>query len=593
MSAAENVAKATLNAVANFEAMASQFVEPQVVGPGGAAGPAFELLAEVPRAVLFGNSGFGKSTFLEAFAHRTATEFLAGSPGARCPIWMPAKQIGVDGWLVAGLERYKNPFKILLAGPRCILIVDGIDEALEAQRVASQLERLLRRNPNLDALIATRPAAYPAELTELPGYTLQPLDERSIREFIEKIAEGDQKRARRFLDHAFYKRDVVDLMRHPLFLRTLWTDAGGGLWDERQNEDLIADYFQKKLSRSDQRTTATTSRLRGQILGELAAMLRMRQTLSISLDDWLQELAIGYPGLNQSAIVDELIKTEIIVLDGEAVRFSHKLFMIYAIANHFWRHPDRLMKVLAVAEADRLELLRYASWLSTDIGPLVEGCLSRRWLVEAGSCISWSRADNGPLADLVAQRLREAVGEKFFNRLGSTSVEPPENDVYYDLLALMDDACDPTLPGHVRGRKYEDFAAELFSHGFEVHDRNRNTAYGEFDLALEITGGSAFWLSWGGDTVVECKNRSDASDVADINAFASKVDLTGHKLAFFLSTNGFTKPALDLMNRLSLKESKPLMVPLAGDEVRRMLQRRESIEGFFKRAIRKVRDQRL
>ena len=45
------------------------------------------------------------------------------------------------------------------------------------------------------------------------------------------------------------------------------------------------------------------------------------------------------------------------------------------------------------------------------------------------------------------------------------------------------------------------------------------------------------------------------------------------------------------MNRLALKDRKALLVPLTGDDVRRMLERQYSIEEFFKRAIRSVRSQ--
>lgn len=61
------------------------------------------------------------------------------------------------------------------------------------------------------------------------------------------------------------------------------------------------------------------------------------------------------------------------------------------------------------------------------------------------------------------------------------------------------------------------------------------------------------------------------------------------KLAFFLSVAGFTSDAHRTMRNQAASSAEPLIVPLIGEDIERMLTRQEVFEEFLKERIREIK----
>ena len=69
---------------------------------------------------------------------------------------------------------------------------------------------------------------------------------------------------------------------------------------------------------------------------------------------------------------------------------------------------------------------------------------------------------------------------------------------------------------------------------------------------MENIGQGPFWNELGGDIFIECKNLSSSSAAHMVHTFANKAGLAQKKLAFFVSLNGFSKQALEIVKTLWL-----------------------------------------
>jgi hypothetical protein len=156
----------------------------------------------------------------------------------------------------------------------------------------------------------------------------------------------------------------------------------------------------------------------------------------------------------------------------------------------------------------------------------------------------------------------------------------------------LDQACDKALPNHQRGAEFEAFTQEFFAPLFNIVQQDCRTEAGEIDFILEVRLQSPFWLEFGADVLVECKNLSKPVELKDVGHFDSKVRQSRVKLAFFVSVSGFTVDAMTDMRNLSSNPLNPLVVPVTGDRIRKALRRGENIEEFLKSEIRTIKYKR-
>ena len=166
---------------------------------------------------------------------------------------------------------------------------------------------------------------------------------------------------------------------------------------------------------------------------------------------------------------------------------------------------------------------------------------------------------NEYLAQYVIQQLRREVGEEFFSRLVESQAKGSINsERHVDLLNLWKLANEDKLAAHEKGKRLEVFAKSFFGQFFRIVKANMNTEAGEIDILLENTTSTPFWLEFGSDILVECKNWISHVPIHEVGHFGFKATQFRVRLVFFLALSGFTEDALQAMRNLAASSKRTI-----------------------------------
>jgi len=214
-----------------------------------------EAICRDPHLMLMGGPGAGKTTVVRWLARllatggREARRMLPTLPGLM-PVVCPGAALGsalrrgqgllagfASFWEAEGVADCARLFQKLMEERRAFLLVDGLDELLEAgDRVhaARALERLTQEHADLRILVTTRPAAVRGStLGTFTSYELQPLDRGHLKGHVRSwfqvfeqvrtpapagVDARASKAAETFVADLAEKPDLLDLLRNPLLL---------------------------------------------------------------------------------------------------------------------------------------------------------------------------------------------------------------------------------------------------------------------------------------------------------------------------------------------------------------------------------------
>ncbi len=277
------IARATLNAEGWVPP--TGFVSPHLVGPDGRSAPAFDVLSSQFRLAVFSPNGSGKTTLLRAFAHGAASRSIEGVAGARAPLLI--RRMPIDTLLdlrsvlaELGVTATQDQLGELFHSGDLVLLIDGVDEMPDARLGAYHIANLLHRFPKLGAIVAARPGAFGAELSELNTYSLAPYSHDQVAALVRAMALGDDaatERFQRFLATA----DMTDLARTPLLVRMLFEASDGGTAPFISAADLFADFLDERIRVA---VASSHGRVAGdqliKIMGDLAVRLHVEGRLS-------------------------------------------------------------------------------------------------------------------------------------------------------------------------------------------------------------------------------------------------------------------------------------------------------------------------
>jgi len=145
------------------------------------------------------------------------------------------------------------------------------------------------------------------------------------------------------------------------------------------------------------------------------------------------------------------------------------------------------------------------------------------------------------------------------------------------------------LKSYEKGKRFENFIITLFSQLFKVVSHNLFTENGEIDVVLEITNQEPFWIEFGGDVFVECKNWNKNIPLNEVTKFCHKVSQARLKLGFIVSVNGFTNDAIRTLKNDACNINAPLVVPISGTDIEKSILKREKFDEFLKEKIRNIK----
>lgn len=609
----------------------------------GRRAPAAEIFAGEGNVLILGAAGAGKTTLLRSRAATLASNYLAGSSGlrhSRAPLFLRATDLkkfrsetGIVGALTQSCRPYVSDIPRGLLGDllrtgKIELLVDGIDElGIDWNPTVADLSDLFRTTPQLRAIVSSRPAALTVNFTNFSAYSIPSLDRSRAYDLVQQLSGGAPELANRFISEILDRPELAALTQSPLMLSMLfdlYIHTGRVPPNRSMVYQLIVDILFKREREKAGRGKWLNPYQRYELTAAAAVAMEDGGIAEISLGQLSEIAAKMLPRpLLPGRLEEELAMVGLFVQVAPGrFSFSHRSFQEFFVAFNFREDPAGLVPFLHRDDGDAV--LEFAGGLVGNIAMLVEKAIAQGKLVLAAKMVTASMYDNKALKSYVAQAFRQTLGSDFIElltrelpegsqvrktapeairsgfseKVESIAVAPPvppepaaaalealdfgESAPFETLLALLDGVRDDTLTHDERGRSFEDFVASFFGRVFIVAERNQLTDRGEIDLLLDFSSAGPFWLCFGNEALVECKNLGRKVTYAQTSTFITKVRQARRKIGFILSFSGFTRDAMRALYDNLADPAAPIVIAIAGEEIRECLQLGGSIDEFLK-----------
>jgi hypothetical protein len=398
----------------------------------GAGAQGAHVIAGAPRVLLLGGAGAGKTTFLRWLAHTTAAEVRdrgadANSPWQGVvPFFVPLRQFTESGLpdpedlvrvaapALAG-EKPDGWVSSLLRSGRAMLLVDGVDEVLFAdrERVRTWLAGMLRGYPLARYVVSSRPSAVDgswltSDTDGLPRYELLPLSGNGLTALIghwfaaARSLEADTVQRewltsceQRLSQTLATRPDIRGLVASPLLCSLLCAlYRRENMYLPQSRKDLLDKALELLLSEWDgRRGVLVEDELRMSdkekiiLLERFAAPMVRNSQLLVTHDEAEKRFARAMSGLRSQGVEPALVLRHMLErsgllrqndLDGR-IQFVHRTFRDFLAAGEFVKagelgylidhaHDDSLHEVVFMAAAQAR---------AREAGDLLAGLLER------------------------------------------------------------------------------------------------------------------------------------------------------------------------------------------------------------------------
>jgi len=585
----------------HVEVLSDCYVDPRLTQAAGKEVIIGDLLQPGARYLIVGDPGAGKTTLLKHLAVTRAREVLAGTTTC-LPLRIPLRACTSDGiWEVANRETAALDLGADWLKGDILLLLDGLDEVMPEYRgnLLSQISQISDSCPSWQLVLTSRPSGLsPAPPAGFSFLHLASLGDLQIEYFLSRLGASPNVFAQ--FKSALETTGVWPLVKNPLILRLIWEvfKLTGTLPVVRADlYQTVCDFLLERwdAARAIRRQTILPVAGIHQILQTLAFWAYSRGFHTFPVGELYECLLSTSHGRYTQAkdttdVVNLLLSSGILTEHGEGlVGFAHLSFLEFYAARHLVGSPDDLRFFLAGLDDKGREIALFVSGMLLDAGPLIESIVNRRDLILAAKCIREGRTSNEALIDYVIGELARELGPDIIRRLAKSPSEVRAPSTHASLQNLFLRSKNGNLSSLQKGKLFEEFVARLFGEVFEIVSCDTNTENGEIDLIVENKQTDPFWLEYGGDILVECKNWIDARPLEELGFFAHKVRRTRAKLGFFVSASGLTDDALQTSKYQASDLNAPLIVPITGQQILQMLETQERFDLFFKNAIRRIR----
>ncbi|MCS7238483.1 MAG: NACHT domain-containing protein [Thermoguttaceae bacterium] len=373
------------------------------------SGKVHQLFESVGRLALVAEAGAGKTTSLQHFAYRRATELLASPHVFKpLPVYIELRFYGPEGlWDLLGqalktVPLKRGQFENSLAAGEWILLLDGLNEVRSdlLERASGELEKLIHDFPDAPLVVASRPHPLLWRLG-LPVFRLDPLTDQQIDEFLRRHFERsvDCEKFSRLLRN---NPRLWEWGRNPLRLWMLAQVGGKTGGELPPNRGLLFQKFVNYLlAREEAKGPQTRRDIKLDLLSELGYKSRLDNRVSFPrLYAWevinSRANAVGYQ-VDSAAFVHEIVDNGLLTDQGDILAFAHEMYQEYFAAlglkaryelsptaieplrgNEFWREPLVLLygllgspKALFDSVVER-ELSLAARCVQSELAPSIE-----------------------------------------------------------------------------------------------------------------------------------------------------------------------------------------------------------------------------
>ena len=321
-----------------------------------------ELIRNIPRLVLLGDPGAGKTTTLQYLAHDAARKLLkAPAEQAWFPIYISLKTFATAGrnTLDALIQAEMDGTSLkALAGKPCLFLLDGYNEIPEEHLVSArnQIDELLTRFDSARLVITCRPGQFQNEFS-LPVFRLQPLKDEQISIFLKRHLRNED-RVRKLTAIMRQHPKLWEWARNPFMLWMLIRVFAKSDTLPENRGRLMQSFIGGIMNREKvQRVGMTDPAVKVTLLGAAAYESRCLALLAFPRSDaykWVKQKRdeIGCTP-NVPEFVKEVITNNILATtSGDLLTFDHELYQEYFCAVALLEMGTSAMAVLEQLQSE-------------------------------------------------------------------------------------------------------------------------------------------------------------------------------------------------------------------------------------------------
>ena len=315
-----------------------------------------DLVRTVPKLVLLGDPGAGKTTTLQYLAWQMASGLLKNPSGDWWfPIYLPLKTFSSSGSLTIAAAIQAETESVSfnqLAKQRCLFLLDGLNEVPQEHLLAAkhQIQSLLSLGDNIRVVMTCRPGQFQNEFG-LPVFELQPLKDEQIRHFFQRHLR-DTDKVQKLMVVVKHQPKLWEWARNPFMLAMLVRVflKNGNLPENRGNlmKAFLGDIMRREQAQGAARIPLETKTT---LLARLAFETRKLALLSFTRLDayaWIKQRRDELGSiLDVPLFVDELLNNNLLAkTTGELLTFDHELYQEYFCAVSLLEMGDRAIAMI-------------------------------------------------------------------------------------------------------------------------------------------------------------------------------------------------------------------------------------------------------
>lgn len=314
------------------------------------------ILNSLPRTVLLGEPGAGKSTCLRFSATQLAESWEPGKPWG---LLVSLNEFGDSGLRATILRKLQTlqwiDIEYRLASGELILFLDALNECPVGRYIecCQDIAALLMLYPGVRIHITSRVTHNPSQF-KIPTYQIRPMSRTQQGRFLE-IYLGNSERASDVLSHIYRQPGAEHFASSPILLRIvagICQDTSASLPTGMAN--LYKHFLQKWYEREHEKNLVTgTPELWSFLrLVEALALLAFRMQeaglVSCSIEFARQSVTPVIGTDHLAKFLDQMAQGLLLKKDrqDEHLQFSHQTIQEYFVAEYLASHPEVLREVL-------------------------------------------------------------------------------------------------------------------------------------------------------------------------------------------------------------------------------------------------------
>jgi hypothetical protein len=389
------------------------FIEPEFDETDGAGTNhrfvSWSALLEMPRVVIVGAPGAGKTTALRRLALHYFEQWEADTESP-FPVYVQMRHLGEGGiieqsfnnFLTSSGNRADEESNLpSLRNTRILLILDGLDEVGEHARDAlvANVAKLADSNSIMSIIASTRESGYFWQFKSFRYLRIRPLTQAKVREWTFYRLGGSAEWLS-FITSLEERQQLQELAGNPLLLSIATSLYRRNSTLPQNRSALLKSYFDALIEQWDsvrgivrQREPWAAPSRKLSALGRAAYLVRVAGRESFTEDEFVAWNSSLDQSLELLYVCERETGTVRLERDGRWY-FSHRMFSDYLAARYLVDDTDPIIAALEriLKSGDWLDIWSLACGIAPDADDLVRSILNNRKLADDKKLIALAAA---------------------------------------------------------------------------------------------------------------------------------------------------------------------------------------------------------